>query len=164
MYSVYAPRLGIHDILVLIQIHGSILLTTGSGSESDSRSDSRSDSFLQWTRMKKIVFHFFSYNLLAVTTSVLKFFSLKFALKVYFASIISVRSTPLWEKGRIRIRTYGSGRHKNMRIRTPNTGMHTAQCMFIYLSLVGHHVLPAVDLAHTSCWSGLLRPACASLR
>ncbi len=28
-----------------------------------------------------------------------------FVLKFYFASIISVCSTPLWEKGRIRIRT-----------------------------------------------------------
>ncbi len=37
---------------------------------------------------------------------------------IFFASIISVRSTPLWEKGRIRISDWltgsGFGRHKNM--------------------------------------------------
>jgi len=67
-----------------------------------------------WTRLLSSVvlriqknFRFFSFNIPAGTSSsVLKFkFLLNFSIKFYFASIISVRWTPLWEKWRIRIRS-----------------------------------------------------------
>ncbi len=51
----------------------------------------------------KYNFHIFSYNLPTGTATSVK----DFVLKLYFAGTISVRSTHLWEKGRIlsRIRT-----------------------------------------------------------
>ncbi len=92
--------LGIRDILVRIRIRRPIPLTNGSVS----LSNSGSDSFLQWLKdAKKIIFFiFFSYNLPTGTFSLKKlFFCKNFVLKFYFASIISVCTTPLWNKGRI---------------------------------------------------------------
>ncbi len=50
---------------------------------------------------KFIFFKFFS----IIFSFYLPALKINFLLKFYFASIISVCSTPLWEKGRIRIRT-----------------------------------------------------------
>ncbi len=79
--------------------------------------------FSDFKDVKKIIFFiFFSYNLPKGTwSSGLNFIFVKFLLKFYFARI-SVRLTPLWEKGRIRTGSIpltngsGSGRHKNMQI------------------------------------------------
>jgi hypothetical protein len=65
--------------------------------------------------MQKIAY-FFSYNLAAGTLSSVFNPQINFLLKFYFASIISVCSTPLGKKG-----GSGYGKHKNMRIRFPNT-------------------------------------------
>jgi hypothetical protein len=52
-----------------------------------------------------------------------QFFAKNFLIQFYFASIISVRSTLLWEQGRIRIRTsdYWIRARETQRIRIPNT-------------------------------------------
>ncbi len=78
------------------------------GADSDPTPDP-TPFFSDYKDAKKIfLFIFFSYNLPAGTlSSVLKiyFFAKTFVLKFYFASIVSVRSTTLWEKERIRIHT-----------------------------------------------------------
>jgi hypothetical protein len=88
----------------------------------------------------KIFSHLFSYNFPTGTLSSVSLnfiFCQNFVLKFYFASIISVRSTLLCEKGKIRTGSIpltnesGFGRHKNMRIRIwlririPNTAFRT---------------------------------------
>ncbi len=65
--------------------------------------------FSDFKDAKNYFFHIFSYNLPASTlSSVLNVFIIcqNFVLNFYFASIISVRPTPLWEKERIRIRSW----------------------------------------------------------
>ncbi len=90
--------LGILDILAQIQIRD---LTNGSGPGSNFGFD----SFLQWLKgWKKIIFFLRTYTQAYYLQSYEFNFLLKFfAKKIKFASNISVRSTPLWEKGRIRI-------------------------------------------------------------
>jgi hypothetical protein len=79
--------LGIRDMLVRIRILGSVPLTN------------RSDSFLQWYgtfRMPEKKSFFF---LITYPQAQFKFW-LKFCLKFYFESIISVRSTTFMRKGK----------------------------------------------------------------
>ncbi len=71
------------------QYKGSLTFWCGSGSLTNG---SGSNSFLRWLHGCKFFFsYFFSYNF----------------PQEHYLNIISVRSTPLWEKGRIRIRTSG---------------------------------------------------------
>jgi hypothetical protein len=126
-------------------------------------------------RMQKNNFFviFFSSNLPAGTlSSVLKFlfFCQNFVLKSYFASISSVRTTPLWEGsgsgagcGSVTL-TNGSRpwRPKNMRIRIPNTGRKTflaqnylinvyfsvSQLMYCVLWFPGAEKVRGIDETH----------------
>ncbi len=73
--------LGIRDILVRIRILSTVTF---------------------FKDAKKNIFFFFKDIILCLTKLN---FLLKFCVKFYFASIISVHSSPLWEKGKIQVRT-----------------------------------------------------------
>ncbi len=92
--------LGIRDILVRIRIPGSVPL------DPDPTSDP-TPLFSDFKDAKKFFFSsYFSYNIPTSTLACvlkIKFFA-KVWCKFYFASIISVCSTHLWEEGRIRSR------------------------------------------------------------
>ncbi len=60
----------------------------------------------------------------------------KFCVKILFCNIILIRSTPLWEKGRVPVTNgSGSGRPKNMWIRTPTLVSSQIQRRLLYIKI-----------------------------
>ncbi len=121
--------LGIRDILTRIRITR-IPLANGSGFNSRSHPT----PFFSDLRCKKNIYFFAVFFFITclptgTLSSVLKLIFLqKFCVKILFcnfASIVSVRSTHSWEKGRIRSRIRISDKWirmaQNLRIRIPNT-------------------------------------------
>ncbi len=66
------------------------------------------------------------------------FFAKTLLLKFYFASIISVRSTPLWEKGRIRSRIREAQKHADpYPVRDPQHSLHVILFFCNYVPTYG---------------------------